>query len=97
MAMGNKFGTMGRNMKANGNKTRQTDKESYNMLMVIYMKVNGKTIKLMDMVDINMLMELLMKENGKMTNNTAKELRHGRMELNTKELILKAKNMEEEL
>lgn len=65
--------------------------------MGIYMKVNGKTIKLTDMADINMLMELHMRENGKMINSTAKELKHGQMELNTKELILKAKNMEEVL
>lgn len=64
------------------------------MRMEIFTKDNGKTIKLMELETISMQMALPITESGKMTNNTGKEQKHGLMELNMKEHILKEKNTE---
>jgi len=66
------------------------------MLMVMCMKENGEMIKLMGMADICTQMERCMMEYGRRTNNTEKVEKHGLMELNMKEIMLRERRMEEE-
>jgi ATP-dependent protease HslVU (ClpYQ) ATPase subunit len=85
-----------RSMKDIGRTTKQMVMANYSMLMVIFMKVNGKTIKLMDKENIFIKMEQHTMEVGRKTNNMGMGERHGLMEPNMKEIILKAKRMKKE-
>ena len=51
------------------------------------MKVSGKMIKHMEKVPIFMQMELNMKEIGLKINNTEKELKHGKILQDMKEIM----------
>lgn len=52
MVMEFKFGLTEQGMKDTGNKIKLVEKESFGMLMEMFLKVSGKMIKQMDMESI---------------------------------------------
>jgi hypothetical protein len=81
-------------MRASGEITRRMERESFFMLMVIYMMENGRMTKLMDMGSIYTQMGRVIRENGNKTYNMDLALKLGLMEVNFKDIIVKAKNKE---
>jgi hypothetical protein len=92
MVMEFKFGQMERSMKDIGGIIKHMEKESFGILMGMYLMESGKMIKLMVMEYIRMLMEQNMKENGKMIYKVEEELKCGQMDLNMKECIKMDRN-----
>jgi hypothetical protein len=97
MVMVSKFGPMDLNMMVSGKTIKLMEMENLFMLMGMYMMDNGRMIKHMGWDITCMQMERLIMEIGKMISNMERVLRLGLMELGTKALTLKARNMEKEL
>ena len=74
--------------------TKLMVKVDFNMLMETCMMESGKMIKLMEAEHILMLMEQGMRVNGKRIVSTVAVSKHGQMAQNTRDSILKEKNME---
>ena len=64
------------------------------MLTKMFTMVTGKTIKHMDMVSIDITMEHIISGIGRRINSMEMVLKHGLMELDTRDSIMKARNTE---
>jgi hypothetical protein len=65
------------NMKENGKMVKLVDKESFSILMEMYMRGNGQIIKQMATVYTQIRKVQDMKATGKMISNMDRELKHG--------------------
>lgn len=91
-----KYGSMALSMMGIGSEIRLTAMGGLYMQMVMFMKENGLMIKQKDKGHTLIWMVLSIKVNGKLINNMAKVLRHGLMEHNMLEVMLRVRNMEKE-
>lgn len=94
MDMVSRHGQMALYMLDRGVMTKLMVKVDFNMLMETCMMESGKMIKLMEAEHILMLMEQGMRVNGKRIVSTVAVSKHGQMAQNTRDSILKEKNME---
>ena len=91
-----KFGLMAVNIKGNGNKIKQMEKEYYIIQMEIFTKDNGLMTKQMEKGLIRIQMGLNILVNGKMINNMVLEFNSGLMDKSMKEIIRMEQKQEKE-
>lgn len=90
-----KFGQMEQGMKENGRKIKLMEKENFGMLTETSLMENGRKTKHLVMEYIIMQTEQNMKESGKKTYSMDLEQKAGLMDLDTREIIMMAKNKAE--
>lgn len=100
MDMEFKNGQINHNMKENGRTICLKEMECLLRIMGILWKVSGIKVKHMDMLSILNIHKIIQKlktntkESGKMERSMAKDLKYGRMELNSKECMKTIKKVE---
>ena len=94
MDLESRFGLMEPNMKDNGIMGKLMAEVNSLMLMVMFMRETGEMTKHLDMEFISIITVQSIKENGSMIISMEKEFNHGLMEVNTRDIMNKAKRME---
>lgn len=97
MDMANKYGLIVQSMRGSGRMIKLTGMVGWNMQMVIYMKVIGKMIERMVKETTSILMGQHIKADGRMINSMVRVSKHGQMELNMKDFIIKVRSTEKVL
>lgn len=77
------------NIRVNGKIIKQTDRVNLSIPMVIIMKDNGRMINKMVKEYFNLRAEVSTRVNGKMIYNKDLELKHGKMEVDMKDIFMK--------